>query len=101
MKKYFEIINLQVPCAFILKDGTRFCLQTGIPNRAPEVYKNGFHHLGLLPGAEVLFKKESQETILGMISRALRVQDVEILALAKKTKTIKAAAALRIAALTK
>jgi len=100
MHKYFEIINLQVPCAFILNDGSRFCLQTGIPNRAPEVYKNGFQHLGLLPGAESLFKKESQDTILGMISRARRVQDVEILALAKNTKAIKASAALRIAELT-
>jgi hypothetical protein len=99
MHRYFEIVNLAVPCAFILKDGTRFCLQTGIPNNSFTVYKTGFQYLGLKPGAEVLFKKESQETLLKLISQARRIEDVEVLALAKKSKVIKAAAAEKIAAL--
>lgn len=100
MHKFFEIINLQVPCAFVLNDGTRICLQTGIPNSAYEVYKKGFNYLGLLPGAEELFKKESTAVIVELISKATRVQDVEVLALAKKNKAVASAAEKRIEFLT-
>jgi hypothetical protein len=98
MKKFFEIINLAIPCSFILNDGARFDLRTGIPNNSLEVYKQGFQYLGLKPGAEELLKKESNETISLLIKNARRVQDVEILALAKpNSKTIQELALARIA----
>lgn len=83
MNKYFEIVNLQIPCAFTLNDGSRFCLQTGIPNNSLEVFKTGFAHLGLKPGAEELFKKEKIADLIVLIEKAKRIEDVEILALAK------------------
>jgi hypothetical protein len=83
MNKYFEIVNLAIPCAFLLRDGSRFDLQTGIPNNALEVYKSGFAHLGLKPGAEKLLKKETEGGVLLLIQKAKRIEDVEILALAK------------------
>ncbi|NRT11521.1 hypothetical protein [Flavobacterium sp. 14A] len=83
MKKYFEIVNLLIPCAFVLNDRSRFDLRTGIPNNALEVYKGGFKNLGLKPGAEELFKKETVKDLLSLIEKARRVQDVEVLALAK------------------
>lgn len=83
MKKFFEIVNLQIPCSFILNDGSRFDLRTGIPNNSLEVYKTGFHHLGLKEGAEELFKKEKINDLIVLIRKARRVQDVKILALAK------------------
>lgn len=83
MRKYFEIVNLQIPCAFILNDGARFDLRTGIPKNSLEVFKTGFAHLGLLPGAEKLFKKETEGAIILLIQKAKRIEDVEILALAK------------------
>lgn len=98
MKKYFEIVNLAIPCSFILNDGARFDLRTGIPNNSFEVYKKGFQYLGLKPGAEELFKKESIETIISLIKVAKRIQDIEILALAKpNNKTIQELALARIA----
>lgn len=81
MKKYFEVINLPILCAFELHKLGRFDLQTGIPNNAFEVYKSGFKNLGLKPGAEKLFKKESDSTIINLIRKARRTEDVEILAL--------------------
>jgi hypothetical protein len=98
MSKYFEIVNLAIPCSFLLWDGSRFDLRTGIPNNAFEVFKKGFHHLGLKPGAEELFKKESNAAIISLIQKAKRVQDVEILALAKpNSKTIQELALTKIA----
>lgn len=96
MHKYFEIVNLLIPCPFLLKDGSRFCLQTGIPNRAPAVYKMGFPHLGLKPGAEVLFKNEPTEVLLKLIGNARRIEDLEILAKIKpKNKTLLKAAEVK------
>lgn len=83
MKKYFEIVNLLIPCAFILNDGARFDLRTGIPKNSLEVFKTGFAHLGLKPGAEELFKKEKVADLIALIQKAKRIEDVEILALAK------------------
>ncbi|MFV5696676.1 hypothetical protein ACM55G_14700 [Flavobacterium sp. LB3P122] len=83
MKRYFEIVNLPIPCSFILNDWTRFDLRTGIPKNSFEVYKKGFPYLGLKPGAEVLFKKETIGSIILLIKGAKRIEDVEILALAK------------------
>lgn len=83
MNKYFEIVNLPIPCSFILNDWTRFDLRTGIPNNSLEVFKTGFKHLGLKPGAEELFKKEKIADLIVLIQKAKRIQDVEILALAK------------------
>jgi hypothetical protein len=83
MHKFFEIVNLPIPCSFILNDWTRFDLRTGIPNNAYEVFKTGFAHLGLKPGAEKLFKKESDINIITLIATAKRIEDVEVLALAK------------------
>jgi len=83
MSKFFEIVNLPMPCAFQLQDGSRFDLQTGIPNNAYDVFKTGFAHLGLKPGAEKLFKKEPDSTITELIRKAKRIEDVEILALVK------------------
>jgi hypothetical protein len=83
MNEYFEIVNLPSPCPFLLEDGSRFDLQTGIPNRSLEVFKNGFAHLGLKPGAEELFKKEKVADLILLIKKAKRIEDVEILALAK------------------
>ena len=93
MHKYFEIVNLQIPCAFTLNDGARFDLQTGIPNNSLEVFKTGFAYLGLKPGAEKLFKKDSDGSIVILIKSAKRIEDVEILALAKPdSKTVQEAA---------
>lgn len=98
MKRFFEIVNLPIPCAFILNDGSRFCLQTGIPNNALEVFKTGFAHLGLKPGAEELFKKEKVADLLFLIEKAKRIEDVEILALAKPdNEKIQEAAKAKIA----
>ena len=98
MNKYFEIVDLAIPCAFLLTDGSRFDLQTGIPNNALEVYKGGFQYLGLKVGAEDLFKKESEATLLLLIKKARRIEDVEILALAKpKNEKVQKAATARIA----
>jgi len=83
MRKYFEIVNLKIPCSFTLNDGTRFDLRTGIPNNSLEVFKKEFPYLGLKPGAEKLFKKETEGAIILLIQKAKRIDDVEILALAK------------------
>lgn len=93
MHKYFEIVNLQIPCAFTLNDGARFDLQTGIPNNSLEVFKTGFAYLGLKPGAEKLFKKDTDGSVVLLIQSAKRTEDVEILALAKPdSKTVQEAA---------
>jgi hypothetical protein len=98
MNKFFEIVNLAIPCSFILNGGARFDLRTGIPNNSLEVYKQGFKNLGLKPGAEELFKKESNATIISLIQKAKRIQDVEILALAKpNSKAIQELALTKIA----
>lgn len=100
MKKYFEIINLTVPCRFILKDGSRFDLRTGIPNNALEVYKSGFKYIGLKEGAEELFKKEKINDLIELIHKARRVQDVKILALSKPDNTrVQEEAALKVKSL--
>ncbi|MBC5840762.1 hypothetical protein H8R23_05035 [Flavobacterium sp. F-380] len=83
MKKYFIIVNLPIPCSFVLNDRTRFDLRTGIPNNSLEVFKTGFAYLGLKPGAEELFKKEKISDLILLIQSAKRIEDVEILALAK------------------
>lgn len=83
MNKFFEIVNLPIPCSFILNDYSRFDLRTGIPNNAYPVFKTGFKHLGLKPGAEKLFKKELDSTIIELIRKAKRIEDVEVLALVK------------------
>ncbi|MFW0737591.1 hypothetical protein [Flavobacterium sp. T12S277] len=88
MKNSFEIVNLPIPCAFQLQDGSRFDLRTGIPNNAYQVFKNGFEHLGLKPGAEKLFKKESESTIVKLIRKAKRIEDVEILVLVKPDNVV-------------
>lgn len=98
MHKYFEIVNLQIPCAFTLNDGARFDLQTGIPNNSLEVFKTGFAYLGLKPGAEKLFKKDTDGSVVLLIQSAKRTEDVEILALAKPdSKTVQEAAKAKIA----
>ena len=97
MNKYFEIVNLPIPCLFILHDWTRFDLRTGIPNNALEVFKGGFAHLGLKPGAEILFKKEPIASIILLIKKAKRIEDVEILALVKPdNEKVQEAAKVRI-----
>ncbi|MEN9907154.1 MAG: hypothetical protein RLZZ540_295 [Bacteroidota bacterium] len=83
MNKCFEVVGLTILCSFILNDWTRFDLRTGIPNNAYEVFKTGFKHLGLKPGAEKLFKKEPDSVIIELIRKAKRTEDVEILALVK------------------
>lgn len=75
----FEVVGLEVPCSFILVDGSRFDLRTGIPNNSLEVYKSGFPHLGLKLGAEEFLKKEKVGDVINMIRKAGRIQDVEIL----------------------
>jgi len=98
MNKYFEIVNLPIPCRFILNDGTRFDLRTGIPNNALEVFKTGFKNLGLKPGAEELFKKEKIADLILLIQAAKRQEDVEILALAKPdSEKVQEAAKAKIA----
>jgi hypothetical protein len=87
MNKFFEIVNLAVPCSFILNDGSRADLRLGIPKNAPELYKDGFAYLGLKPGAEKLFKKELDSTVIELIRKAKRIEDVEILALVKPDNT--------------
>lgn len=100
MKKYFVIVNLAIPCSFTLHGGARFDLRTGIPNNSLEVYKGGFQYLGLKPGAEELFKKESEASLLLLIKQARRIEDVEVLVLAKpKNEKVQKAAAGRIAEL--
>ena len=97
MKKFFEIVNLAIPCSFILNGGARFDLRTGIPNNALEVYKGGFQYLGLKSGAEELFKKEKVEVLLQLIENARRIEDVAILALAKPdNKKVQEVAKLKI-----
>ena len=54
-----------------------------MPKGALPAFKNGFKNLGLKPGAEELFKKEKIGDLILLIQKARRVQDVEILALAK------------------
>lgn len=98
MNKYFVIVNLDIPCAFLLTDGSRFDLQTGIPNNSLDVFKSGFAHLGLKPGAEELFKKETEASLVLLIKQAKRIEDVEILALAKpKNQKIQDVANAKIA----
>lgn len=97
MNKYFEIVNLQIPCAFLLQDGARFDLRTGIPNNSFEVFKTGFAYLGLKPGAEKLFKKETEGSLILLIKKAKRIEDVEILALAKpESEKVQEAAKLKL-----
>lgn len=101
MNKYFEIVNLPKPCPFILTDGSRFCLQTGIPNNAYEVFKTNFDHLGLKSGAEVLFKKEPIDVLLKLINKARRIEDLEVLAMVKpKNKTLQKAVEVKRTAFT-
>lgn len=89
----FELINLPVPCVFILQDGTRCDLRGGFPSTTLKAYKEGLWCLGLKPGAEEFLKRESNEEIIRLIKTAKRAKDVEILALAKpKNKTVKKAA---------
>jgi hypothetical protein len=98
VKDFFEIVNLAIPCAFILNDGSRFDLRTGIPNNSFEVFKTGFEHLGLKPGAEELFKKETEGSLILLIKQAKRIEDVEILALAKpKNQKVQDVASAKIA----
>ncbi len=98
MGNYFEVVNLQIPCAFLLKDGSRFDLQTGIPNNALAVFKSGFNYLGLKPGAEELFKKEKISDLILLIERAKRPEDVAVLALAKpESEKVQEAAKARLA----
>jgi len=97
MREYFELVNLEIPCVFFLKDGSRYDLRTGFPKNTPEVYKTGLYCLGLKPGAEELFKKELVPDLILLIAKARRVQDVEILALAKpKNQAVQNWAAARI-----
>lgn len=79
MDRFFEIIGLRALCPFILQDNSRIDLRSGIPDRAPEIYKMGFDHLGLKPGAEKFFKNESEEAILKLVARAKRIEDLEVL----------------------
>ena len=98
MHKYFELVDLPVPCCFILQDGSRLDLRLGIPKNALPAFKNGFKNLGLKPGAEELFKKDKISDLISIIQIAKRVQDVEILALAKPdSPKVQEAAKARIA----
>lgn len=98
MQKLFEIVDLPIPCAFILDDGSRFDLRTGIPNNSLEVFKTGFAHLGLKTGAEELFKKEKITDLILLIQKAKRIEDVEILALSKpESEKVQEAAKAKIA----
>lgn len=97
MDKYFEIINLSVPCPFILQDGSRIDLRLGIPKGALDAYKTGFEYLGLKPDAAKLLKKESEATIMQLIRSARRKEDVEILALSKPdNKDVQEVAGLKL-----
>lgn len=93
VQQAFEVINLAEPCVFIRRDNSRFDLRTGIPNNSLEVYKSGFKYLGLKPGAEVLFKRDSAAELIRLINQARRIEDVDILALAKPDATTVQAAA--------
>lgn len=98
MNKFFEIVNLPIPCSFVLPNWTRFDLRTGIPKNSLEVYKSGFKNLGLKPGAEKLFKKETEGAIILLIQKAKRIEDVDILALAKpESESVQEAAKAKIA----
>jgi len=84
MRKYFKIINLETPCSFILWDGARFDLRTGIPNNSLEVWKTGrFNYLGLLPEAAELFTKEKISEVIRLINQSKNIEDIKILASAK------------------
>lgn len=101
MNKYFELIGLIGGSVFILQDNSRIDLRLGFPSNTINAYKQGLWCLGLLPGAEVLFKKDTIPELLNLIKNAKRIQDVEILTLVKpKDKAIEKAAADRIAQLT-
>ncbi|PZO33194.1 MAG: hypothetical protein DCE86_05405 [Flavobacteriaceae bacterium] len=91
MNKFLEVINLEVPCVFILNDGTRLDLRGGVPKSGLKAYRDGF------PGAEELFKKDKVSEVIGLINKAKRPQDVEILALAKpESVAVKDAAKAKI-----
>lgn len=81
MNKYFEIVTQNGAGKFILNDWTRIDLRLGIPKEALHAFKDPkFEHLGLLPEAEEILKKESKESLLSMIKNARRIEDLEILA---------------------
>lgn len=97
VQEAFEVVGLEVPCEFILQNGSRYDLRTGIPNNSLEVYKSGFPYLGLKPGAEEFLKKEKVADVVAMIKRAGRVQDVEVLLKVKPdSPQVQAAAEERI-----
>lgn len=100
MNKYFELIGLIGGSVFILPDNSRIDLRLGFPKNTLSAFKQGLWCLGLLPGAEVLFKKDTTPELLNLIKNAKRIQDVEVLIQVKpKDKAIEKAAADRIAQL--
>lgn len=103
MPKYFKIINLETPCSFILQNGARFDLRTGIPNNSLEVWKTGrFNYLGLLPEAAELFTKEKISEVIRLINQSKNIEDIKILASAKPDAVkVQEAAEARINFLTK
>ena len=101
MKKYIEIVNLPMPCVFILKGGTRFDLRTGIPKNAYDVWKTGFKNLGLLPDAVELLKKEKVSDLFRLIEQSKRNSDIEIIASVKpENEKLQLAAQEKIKSLT-
>lgn len=81
-QEYF--IDLSGRRPVITNTGRRIELFNGIPSDALELYKAGFPYLGLKPGAEVLFEKESEASLNRLIAQASRKEDIAILKRALK-----------------
>ena len=103
MRKYFKIVNLEIPCSFILHGGARFDLRTGIPNNALSVWRTGrFKYLALLPEAAELLSKEKITDLISIIQLSKNIEDIKIVATAKPDSTkLQEAAEARIKFLTK
>lgn len=81
MNKYFEIVTQNGKGQFILNDWTRIDLRTGFPSTCLHAFKDPkFEHLGLLPEAVKLLKKETELSVYKMVKHARRIEDLEILA---------------------
>lgn len=103
MKKYFQILEGGVDRVFILQDGTRFDTRLdSVPASSFKVWKDGrFKHIALLPAATELFEKEKAADLIAIINKSKRIEDIQILALAKPdAKTVQDAATARINLLT-
>lgn len=90
---YFELFNTE-PRPFLLPDNSKVDFTLGMPYTALDIYKKGnFPYLGLKDGAEVLFKQEPVENLIGYVRKAHRKEDVLILDKASDSEKVKAAVA--------